>query len=93
MEISKLNGKPYHLSEVARVEDQKQQKLYIKHDVYPIDMYTTTDVIIDEITGEETLRDKLIMVFSRKESKDLYTLWKRRELKWENSKKKKLRNM
>ena len=52
MEISKLNGKPYHLSEVARVEDQKQQKLYIKHDVYPIDMYTTTDVIIDEITGE-----------------------------------------
>lgn len=81
MEISKLNGKPYHLSEVARVEDQKQQKLYIKHDVYPIDMYTTTDAIIDEITGEETLRDKLIMVFSRKESKDLYILWKRRELK------------
>ena len=37
MEISKLNGKPYHLNEVARVEDQKQQKLYIKHDVYPID--------------------------------------------------------
>lgn len=93
MEISKLNGKPYHLNDVARVEDQKQQKLYIKHDVYPIDMYTTTDAIIDEITGEEILRDKLIMVFSRKESKDLYILWKRRELKWENSKKKKLRNM
>ena len=81
MEISKLNGKPYHLNDVARVEDPKQQKLFIKHDVYPIDMYTTTDVIIDEITGEETLRDKLIMVFSRKESKDLYILWKRRELK------------
>lgn len=92
MEISKLNGKPYHLSEVARVEDQKQQKLYIKHDVYPIDMYTTTDVIIDEITGEETLKDKLIMVFSRNESKDLYILWKRRELKWENLRKKKLKN-
>lgn len=81
MEISKLNGKSYHLSEVARVEDQKQQKLYIKHDVYPIDMYTTTDVIIDDNTGEEILKDKLIMVFSRNESKDLYTLWKRRELK------------
>ena len=37
MEISKLNGKPYNLSEDARVEDQKQQNLYIKHDVYPID--------------------------------------------------------
>ena len=81
MEISKLNGKPYHLSEVARVEDQKQQKLYIKHDVYPIDMYTTTDVIIDEITGEATLKDKLIMVFPRNKSKELYILWKRRELK------------
>ena len=80
-EISKINGKKYLLKDVCRIKDPKQYKLYIKHDVYPIDMYTTTDVIIDEITGEETLRDKLIMVFSRKESKDLYILWKRRELK------------
>ena len=81
MEISKLNGKPYYLKDVARVEDQKQQKLYIKHDVYPVDMYTTTDVIIDENTGEEVVKDKLIMVFSREESKPLYILWKNRELK------------
>ena len=81
MEISKLNGKPYYLKDVARVEDQKQQKLYIKHDVYPVDMYTTTDVLIDENTGEEVAKDKLIMVFSREESKPLYILWKNRELK------------
>ena len=81
MEISKLNGKPYYLKDVARVEDQKQQKLYIKHDVYPVDMYTTTDVLIDENTGEEVVKDKLIMVFSRQESKPLYILWKNRELK------------
>lgn len=81
MEISKLNGKPYYLKDVARVEDQKQQKLYIKHDVYPVDMYTTTDVLIDENTGEEVTKDKLIMVFSREESKSLYILWKNRELK------------
>ena len=81
MEISKLNGKPYYLKDVARVEDQKQQKLYIKHDVYPVDMYTTTDVLIDESTGEEVAKDKLIMVFSREESKPLYILWKNRELK------------
>lgn len=81
MEISKLNGKPYYLKDVARVEDQKQQKLYIKHDVYPVDMYTTTDVLIDENTGEEVFKDKLIMVFSREESKPLYILWKNRELK------------
>lgn len=81
MEISKLNGKPYCLKDVARVEDQKQQKLYIKHDVYPVDMYTTTDIIIDENTGEEVTKDKLIMVFLREESKPLYILWKNRELK------------
>ena len=81
MEISKLNGKPYYLKDVARVEDQKQQKLYIKHDVYPVDMYTTTYVLIDENTGEEVVKDKLIMVFSREESKPLYILWKNRELK------------
>ena len=81
MEISKLNGKPYCLKDVARVEDQKQQKLYIKHDVYPVDMYTTTDIIIDENTGEEVSKDKLIMVFLREESKPLYILWKNRELK------------
>ena len=81
MEISKLNGKPYYLKDVARVEDQKQQKLYIKHDVYPVDMYTTTDISIDENTGEELTKDKLIMVFSREESKPLYILWKYIELK------------
>ena len=81
MEISKLNGKPYYLKDVARVEDQKQQKLYIKHDVYPVDMYTTTDISSDENTGEELTKDKLIMVFSREESKPLYILWKNRELK------------
>ena len=81
MEISKLNGKPYYLKDVVRVEDPKQQKLYIKHDVYPVDMYTTTDVLSDENTGEELAKDKLIMVFSREESKSLYILWKNRELK------------
>ena len=81
MEISKINGKPYYLKDVARVEDQKQQKLYIKHDVYPLDMYTTTDILIDENTGDEVVKDKLIMVFSREESKSLYILWKNRELK------------
>ena len=81
MEISKINGKPYHLKDVARIIDQKQQKLYIKHDVYPLDMYTTTDILIDENTGDEVVKDKLIMVFSREESKSLYILWKNRELK------------
>ena len=72
MEISKINGQPYHLKDVVRVFDQKQQKLYIKKDVYPVDMYTTTD----EVTHE----DKLVMLFSREQSKPLYILWKNHEL-------------
>ena len=73
LETSKINGQPYYLKDVVRVVDQKQQKLYIKHDLYPIDMYTTTDI--------ETGDDKLVMLFSRKESQPLYILWKNSELK------------
>ena len=72
-EISKISGESYLLKDVVRVIDPKQQKLYIKHDVYPIDMYTTTDI--------ETKEDKLVMLFSRKESQPLYILWKNRELR------------
>lgn len=72
-EISKISGEKYLLKDVVRVIDQKQQKLYIKRDVYPIDMYTTTDI--------ETGEDKLVMLFSKKESQPLYILWKKRELK------------
>ena len=48
-------------------------KLYVKNEVYPVDMYTTTDI--------ETGEDKLVMLFSKKESQPLYILWKNRELK------------
>lgn len=59
--------------DVVAIRDPKQQKLYIKNELYPIDMYTT----IDKNTGE----DKLVMLFPREESKPLYILWKNRELK------------
>ena len=72
-EISKISGKQYLLKDIIRVIDPKQQKLYIKHEVYPIDMYTTTDI--------ETGEDKLVMLFYKKESQPLYILWKNRELK------------
>lgn len=72
-EISNITGKEYCLKDCVRVVDPKQCRLYVKHEVYPIDMYTTTDV--------ETNEDKLVMLFSRKESQPLYILWKNRELK------------
>lgn len=72
-EISKISGRKYLLKDIVRVIDPKQMRLYIKNEVYPIDMYTTTDI--------ETGEDKLIMLFSKKESQPLYILWKNRELK------------
>jgi len=72
-EISKISGEKYLLKDIVRVIDPKQQKLYIKHDVYPVDMYTTTDIDTKEI--------KLVMLFSRQESQPLYILWKNRELR------------
>lgn len=72
-EISKISGKQYQLKDIVRVIDPKQMKLYVKNEVYPVDMYTTTDI--------ETGEDKLVMLFSKKESKPLYILWKNRELK------------
>lgn len=72
-EISKISGKQYQLKDVIRVIDPKQMKLYVKNEVYPVDMYTTTDI--------ETGEDKLVMLFYKKESQSLYILWKNRELK------------
>lgn len=72
-EKSNLTGQEYCLKEYIRVLDPKQQKLYIRNEVYPVDMYTT----LDEDTGDL----KLIMLFSKKESQPLYILWKNRELK------------
>lgn len=73
LEVSNITGKYYQLKEVVRVVDPKQCRLYIKHSVYPIDIYTTTDI--------ETGEDKLVMLFSRQQSQPLYVLWKNRELK------------
>ena len=68
-----LKSRDYSIHEVVRIVNPKQYLLYIKNGVYPIDMYTTTDI--------ETGEDKLVMLFSKKESQPLYILWKNRELK------------
>ena len=71
-EISKINGQMYSLKDVARVIDQKQQKLYIKHDVYPIDMYTSID--------EDTNNIILAVVFLKEETTEVYKKWCNHEL-------------
>lgn len=72
MEISNMSGKKYRLSDVVKIVDPKQQKLYIKNEVYPIDMFTTKDLYSDN--------QILVMLFNKEETKDLYIKWKNREL-------------
>lgn len=73
MEISKLSNKKYSLSDVVRIVDPKQQRLYIKHMAYPVDMYVTKDLYSDD--------EILVMFFNKEETRDLYVKWKNHELR------------
>lgn len=72
MEISKISNEEYSLHDVVRIVDPKQQKLYIKHDAYPVDMYVSRDMY----SGDEIL----IMLFNKEETRELYVKWKNHEL-------------
>jgi hypothetical protein len=67
-----IKSRDYETNEVCRIINPKQQLLYVKNGVYPLDIYTS----IDAKTG----KDILVMIFSREESRDLYTMWCNYEL-------------
>lgn len=73
MEISNISGKPYRLSDVVKIVDPKQQKLYVKHEVYPVDMFTMKDYYSDN--------QILVMLFNKEETRDLYLKWQNHELR------------
>ena len=67
-----LKPRPYTEKEVCRIINPLQQRLYIKHKVYPIDMYSSID---------ESGKDIVVYIFLREETKDLYQKWLDYELK------------
>ena len=67
-----LHPRDYTANEVCRIVNPKQSMLYIKHRLFPIDMYTS----IDAKTGN----DILVMIFDKEESKELYQAWCNHEL-------------
>ena len=69
---SNLNPRNYTPNEVCRIVNPKQALLYIKHRLFPIDMYTS----IDAKTGN----DILVMIFDKDESYSLYQSWCNHEL-------------
>lgn len=67
-----IGYRPYNLREVVRIVNLKQILLYIKHKVYPIDIYTSLD---------DYDRDILVCVFLKEDTKEVNDLWNKRQLK------------
>lgn len=67
-----LNPRDYSEHEVSRIVNPRQCMLYIKHGVFPIDIYTS----IDNKTGN----DIVVMIFLKDESYPLYQKWCNHEL-------------
>ena len=61
-----LKPRPYNAHEVVRIVNPKQRDLYIKHRVFPIDMYPSIN---------EEGKDIIVYIFLKKETKDLFQKW------------------
>ena len=70
----KTNLKPrdYIPSEIVRIINPKQYLSYIKHGVYPIDMYSSMD--------EKTNNIILAMIFLKEDTSEVYKKWCNYEL-------------
>lgn len=64
---SNIKPRDYSPKEVVRIVNPKQYLLYIKNNVYPIDIFTSID--------EKTNKAILAMVFLREETTDVYKKW------------------
>lgn len=70
--ISETTGKKYVVQDIVRILNPKQQLLYIKSGLYPLDLYVSID--------EKTNKDVLVMLFPKEESYPLYKKWCDHEL-------------
>ena len=73
--VSRLNGRKYNVfdDDIVRIVNLAQATAYIKNDVMPIDIYASRDKNND--------KNILVFLFSRSETKEVYDLWCRHELK------------
>ncbi len=67
-----IKYRPYSTHDVVRIVNLKQILLYIKHGVFPVDIYTSLD---------DYDRDILVCVFLKEETLDVYDKWIKHELK------------
>lgn len=66
-------ARDYLPHEVIRIVNPKQYLLYIKNDVYPIDIYTSID--------DKTNNAIIAMVFLKEDTTEVYKKWCNYELK------------
>jgi hypothetical protein len=67
-----LRPRDYITSEIVRIINPKQYLSYIKHGVYPIDMYASMD--------EKTNNIILAMIFLKEDTSEVYKKWCNYEL-------------
>lgn len=67
-----LKSMDYLLKDVVRIVNPKQQLLYVKNEIYPIDMYTS----IDNKTGNNII----VMIFLKEDTSEVYKKWCDHEL-------------
>lgn len=68
--ISDVTGKKYKPRQVVRILNVYQATYYISRGVLPVDLYSSADYR----TGEP----RLVFLFNREESKDIYDAWCKR---------------
>lgn len=71
--ISDATGLVYDISEMIRIVNSKQAAAYMLHGAKLYDIYATSDYN----TGEPIL----VYLFSKSETKELYDLWLKHELR------------
>ncbi len=67
-----IKSRDYLQNEVNRICNVKQQIFYMSSGVYPIDVYPSYD--------ERNDRKIIVMIFDRKDTKELYTKWKNHDV-------------
>lgn len=71
--ISDTTGLVYDLSDMIRIVNSKQAAAYMMHGATLYDIYATNDY--------NTAEPILVFLFSKTETRDLYNLWLKHELK------------
>ena len=67
VETNLKNARDYLPHEVVRIVNPKQQLLYVKNNIYPVDIFTSID--------DKTDNAILAMVFLKEDTTEVYKKW------------------